>query len=47
MQPLLVTLLFSAYLGLRSHRTDQPVAPKHLLGACLVLAAVLYFPRFL
>lgn len=47
MQPLLVTLVVAAYLGLRSHRTGIPVEPKYLLGACVLLTALLYFPRFL
>ena len=47
MRPLLVTLLFAAYLALRSHRTDTPIDPRFLLGACVLLTAMLYFPRFL
>ena len=47
MQPLLLVLAVSAYLGLRSHRHDSPVSRRVVLGLGLFLAVALYSRRFL
>lgn len=47
MQPLLLFLAVSAFIGLRSHRADSPISRQVLLGASLLLAVALYSRRLL
>lgn len=47
MQPLLIFLVASAILGLRSKRLDVPLSPVTFLVMAFILAVTLYSRRFL
>lgn len=45
--PILALLLVSLFVGVRSHKTGQPISYRVLLGASLLCVAAFYSQRFI